>query len=524
MSKFDILSAVEAQSSSATSTHGVEIWLDDQPLPADYEAVADGAAARSSDKKRQPATHKQLKGRRKKHQKLSEIPVNIMSSSEGRITRSKGAKLKESPAKHQSKSRERVPSTPKNRRRESDEWEDPTPKAQVDPFVSKPPLPTPSRDDRQPSHASSAASSSVHPDSSVSNVSKRSKSPTKRDFDLKLTDISVDWKLFSYSRSSLSKKASDLLRDLERIADGRQVIPIAVENMFKQYMKDVANKELDDHDPRLFSSPDSAGDLSPKPGDLSHEVFFDMAVRVLRAAGRCRVHEVSEPQWNSAVHFRILDLALESSWLPKGVWFQDISAARITDESLLPRISSQSKVMQSQMVDYAMVIQPSEALEERIRSKLVAKSAYSINQTDTKSLRFSPIALSIETKRAAIEEDKARTQLEAWVSAHFAKLRQLIGGDSTVPFLPLIMAQGNKWHFLIAEMADRKGPAGVKKRIFIYEDHELGHTKSLLGVYQLLAAIQRLAKWIDEEYRPWFESQVLGMESEQNGNRPIAES
>lgn len=145
--------------------------------------------------------------------------------------------------------------------------------------------------------------------------------------------------------------------------------------------------------------------------------------------------------------------------------------------------------------------------EALIKSKIVASNGYSINQTDAEYVRFRPIALSIETKRAAIEEDKANKQLGTWVFAHFAKLQQLVdeGMDSNPPFLPLIMIQGHSWMFQLAEMTSAM-------EIVICKDQPLGHTRSIIGVYQLLAAVQRLAKWIDEKYRVWFESRVLDLE------------
>jgi len=112
------------------------------------------------------------------------------------------------------------------------------------------------------------------------------------------------------------------------------------------------------------------------------------------------------------------------------------------------------------------------------------------------------IDLSIETKRGDIDEDKANTQLGTWVSAHFAKLSQLTRGDGHLPLLPMIMIQGNKWEFMIAHKVNAR-------TIKIYRDQSLGDTASILGIYQLLAALRRLTQWMDEVLRPWFEAHVL---------------
>ena len=43
-----------------------------------------------------------------------------------------------------------------------------------------------------------------------------------------------------------------------------------------------------------------------------------------------------------------------------------------------------------------------------------------------------PIAISIETKRAAILQDEAHLQSGFWIAAHFAKLRQLMQQGHTL--------------------------------------------------------------------------------------------
>ena len=47
-------------------------------------------------------------------------------------------------------------------------------------------------------------------------------------------------------------------------------------------------------------------------------------------------------------------------------------------------------------------------------------------------------------------------------------------------------------------------------RLNIHSYLPLGDTLTLAGIYPVVAAIRRLAKWVDEWYRPWFEREVLG--------------
>lgn len=158
---------------------------------------------------------------------------------------------------------------------------------------------------------------------------------------------------------SLSDEAKELLKDLKRIEAGKRVMPVAVKDRVIQSMRNGEDLQLDEEDiTRLFSTPGSAEDFSPNPGPSDHESMFEQALGITWQAGRCSEERVSEPEWNSAVHYTLLDLALRGCWFDKGIWFHDVSTARITDRSLLPVIAATSKIMKSQMVDYAMVIRP----------------------------------------------------------------------------------------------------------------------------------------------------------------------
>jgi hypothetical protein len=136
------------------------------------------------------------------------------------------------------------------------------------------------------------------------------------------------------------------------------------------------------------------------------------------------------------------------------------------------------------MVDYGIVIQPPDksTLEAVIERLCRERQLDSVNQTDTNHVRFMPIAISIETKRAAIEEDQALLQLNTWVSAHFAKLARLVGSHApnekasaeakakaTMPALPLLIVQGHDWKFMIAEKHENQ--------IAIYGGETIGSTK-----------------------------------------------
>lgn len=51
----------------------------------------------------------------------------------------------------------------------------------------------------------------------------------------------------------------------------------------------------------------------------------------------------------------------------------------------------------------------------------------------------------------------------------------------------------------------------ANERIDLIKELHLGDTGSVAGVYQVMAPIQRIAQWIRDDYRPWFESAILGI-------------
>ena len=170
----------------------------------------------------------------------------------------------------------------------------------------------------------------------------------------------------------------------------------------------------------------------------------------------CENKRSSESEWNSEVHSTLLRLALRGWWKVKGVWYCDVTTAKIHDLSLLPTTAS-SSATNTKMIDYALVIDPSRELHQQIIFRLRAEGKGSINHTMAEYIRFLPIAVSIETKHAAVDEDDAHMQLGIWVSAHFVRLRQLAKGSASLPVLPLLVVQGHNWILMIAEaMADHR--------------------------------------------------------------------
>jgi len=366
--------------------------------------------------------------------------------------------------------------------------------------------------DRRSLAASDSTESSLSTDITGSGSRKRKRtrdgSPKKptRLAEFLLSDTPVAFKAFDTLNYPTPTEMKSLRKDMAAIGAGRHIIPKALE--------EIASGTLENIYPENFAADEAAQAGDELPEHLSHEAFLGEILKIVAAARECFNAKLPECSWNSEVHSKLLRSALTGTWESKGVWYRDVTPAKITNPSLLPK-SAKGSVLQSKMVDYALIMNP--LAEGRLHDQIVARlnadqklartsveRKCSINHTDAEYLWFSPIAVSIETKRGAVDEDNMRVQLALWVSAHFAKLKEL-SPTAKPPPLPLLSIQGHYWKLMIAFV---KGNGGI----VILADLALGDTFTAKGTYQVVAAVRRLAMWVDEEYRPWYQKAILEFE------------
>ena len=101
---------------------------------------------------------------------------------------------------------------------------------------------------------------------------------------------------------------------------------------------------------------------------------------------------------------------------------------------------------------------------------------------------------------------EAQSQLFSWLARHVAKLRELLTlaghpSDTHIPVFPLLIVQGHDWKCLFFE--DRLSDARV------HTSYSVGSTMNEIGAYAVVAALQYLMDWSQNEYRPWFEKMIL---------------
>ena len=163
---------------------------------------------------------------------------------------------------------------------------------------------------------------------------------------------------------------------------------------------------------------------------------------------------------------------------------------------------------QDKLVDHAIVTDWNKRLRRRITHRLnedaepPRRQIKSTNCISASYIRFNPIAITIKTRPTA-DGDSANLDLGTWAIAHLRKLMRLTGNDKVadLPVLPVIFIDAHTWYLMLARLTNYK--------FDLFGRLPLGDTWTLIGTYKMIASVQRLARWIEEEYRPWFDQNVI---------------
>ncbi|GKU09134.1 hypothetical protein FLAG1_10791 [Fusarium langsethiae] len=232
---------------------------------------------------------------------------------------------------------------------------------------------------------------------------------------------------------------------------------------------------------------------------------FEWVRGLYQRAKDCRFNRESELSWNGDVHAPILEHIFRTDrFKSKGLidfrWAQ--SAQIIAD--------FKPKDAPAKMVDFCVLYEPERgsAEEKAIEKTSSIRPGRSINHTDSsRDLCQRPIALSIETKRPYMEGDSATLQISTWHSAQWRSLRyEPTTMTRSIEFLPGIIVQGHEWRF-VASVLDSHNKS------WLLEEVRLGGTDSEMGIYALVLTLQRLRRWMIEDYWPAFKTDILGFDA-----------
>ncbi|KAJ9150176.1 hypothetical protein NKR19_g5320 [Coniochaeta hoffmannii] len=247
---------------------------------------------------------------------------------------------------------------------------------------------------------------------------------------------------------------------------------------------------------------------------------FVLLQKIKSRAIECRNLAMSEAAWNLEVHGPLLEHALGPC---PHVRRHLVTSAQIA-KPFVPLMADHALAdfAEKKMVDFVLVLDNRQkeqdaagrdgaAVEEAMFGRLgedirrVVQSqpndCQTINQTSYTPLWYQPAGVSIETKASSSSAEEGRTQLAIWAAAWHQRIESLWMGsgrmtrEKRVITLPLLLITEHDWNLSFA--CDRGD------RIEIMGDVTLGDTKSLKGVYTLVAAVCELGRWMEGPFAQW---------------------
>ncbi|KAK1948920.1 hypothetical protein LY78DRAFT_594901 [Colletotrichum sublineola] len=242
--------------------------------------------------------------------------------------------------------------------------------------------------------------------------------------------------------------------------------------------------------------------------------------RIWSDAEDCQTFQHIEGQWNCAVHYLVLQRALGH--------LGRIGFCNCTGAQIIPDFTRASKsAHHNKRVDFCVYITDEPTLYEQ---RALATPYKSVNHTELSSLLHRPIVLSIETKLTGHDLTEAMNQISAWLVAQWDYLDYLISGvspasastskiqsrdtastrpstaaEAGLAFLPGLVVLGHDWYF-IAITRDKDGLTRQWSKVLI------GTTETTAGIYSLIAVLQTLARWVEDDFHPWYRKSILGVD------------
>lgn len=347
------------------------------------------------------------------------------------------------------------------------------------PFVDRPVF-TPSRP-RTDDNPSSVHSSST---ADTSRKRKRSSSPIKKMATLQYAEYGVEQRLIGRWKD-MPEPLQPLVRAMKNTGMGRGIIPTEHAEALLPLIAE------DPEDDRLASDTRDLLGSCPSLPFVKH---------TLRHISQNIALARSEAAWNCNVHAPLLDQAWMYSKHGSRVRWENISTASIEPATLLPTLTF-TELFASKKADFAITLE----LDTDTVRRLVRSGVTSLGQSYYEPVRYSPIAVSIETKTPGESGDSAQLQLNTWALAQVAKLKELLNkvgnSEMDIPALPLVVVQGNEWKFFYLENGEKKAQ--------LWSHITVGDTGSVRGIYQVATALQQLLEWSETVYRPWFDTSIL---------------
>ncbi|PGG97662.1 hypothetical protein AJ79_09121 [Helicocarpus griseus UAMH5409] len=332
----------------------------------------------------------------------------------------------------------------------------------------------------QPFIASSATRSSVH---------SRSLSPTKRTSDLSAAKPPIE----VGAEIEVPQAVKGLVKKIANICDGLDSLKSELEN-------------IDDRDyPGIFFD-------DPDTPSVPHDLEVLQKLRSFRdAAAGCSEREKPEPSWAEEVLYPLLKLAaeLENRDNVQRVQVENVTATPISPKSLMPT-GLQHLSFSSKRVDYCIYLSQTKAQEYHTRDNLTLRNFdihdEGINQAGSSNyVKWLPQLLAVECKNS-LPGIEGAVQLGIWMASLRTRLERLMD-QTMIPKehlkpMPCLKTVGFYWHMYWCFVGDNG-------ETVLYGPQDLGSTRNMKGMYQILKALQEIVRYGRDEYWPWFKKTML---------------
>ncbi|EXK76521.1 hypothetical protein FOQG_18737 [Fusarium oxysporum f. sp. raphani 54005] len=238
---------------------------------------------------------------------------------------------------------------------------------------------------------------------------------------------------------------------------------------------------------------------------IGHTPSIDEVELIINEARECQQYSHPEASWNDSVHFPLLHKAVYGSKRRKQlIGMMNCTTAKLIKEYL-------RKDVFSKQVDYSFFIDPeaddtdSKSPAEVVTELRKIMPCGVINHTMYRPLRDRPMVVTVETKKRHVSLEAAELQTGTWHAAHWdmltRRLEQTKGTFNKLPFLPGILVQGHDWSFVVTTREDGK--------TVVWLEQKFGSTSDMIGVYKAIWGVQRLARWVEDVYWPWYKTNIL---------------
>ncbi|KAK0371739.1 hypothetical protein CLIM01_10893 [Colletotrichum limetticola] len=317
------------------------------------------------------------------------------------------------------------------------------------------------------------------------------------------------------SDADLPPAVDNIVSRIEELARGEGIVPHTEKETLNQQRG--ASRRFRWIKETSFARPPSGQDESTRD-ELGPTPTLERVNKIWTDADDCQSFQHFEMQWNCAVHFKILEVALAH--------FQHLGFCNCTGVQIHTNYTRGAKASHhNKKVDFCVFV--NEHSPELTRAALTFPFQ-SVNHTEHPALLERPIALSLETKVTGQDWAEAFNQISVWLPAQWDALDDLVlrtrsrgsaasdsnrSGNVNDPkpsaaaaaglvFLPGIVVQGHDWYFV----AMTRSAAGKSR---LYSRVLCGSTQKIEGVYQVVAVLQLLGRYIENVYWPWFQQTIL---------------